>query len=340
MTPREMLEKEIASAYNDQQLDTLVRSVLQKPLNHIVAKASVPIMVTELMNALEREQSELIKFILQLRLNGPTLEIRGAASNYFDNIFGTVTPQVNPYKDLIVLGHPFADRQSFRDKLKALLALQYNRTLSVNGPRYCGRSHSRVLVRHVGQTIGIRVAFIDLLKTDVSDAISYLINEMQLDVKDVRDRMAQFSTQTKGFLSALRGIAQTQFLQTNTRWCIVFDHHDLLETPPERKEFAEAMIQELIENTLPNIWVIMLGLGTCQFLTTRDTYNILNVDLLPLGLTDIETYINELYIQKHNRPMEPTALQAEREKVLADLQLPLASIESMETMSLRLRQYI
>jgi hypothetical protein len=246
---------------------------------------------------------------------------------------------MNPYKDLIVLGQPFADRQSFRDKLKDLLNSQYNRTLAANGPRYCGRSHSRILVRHVGQKIGIGVAVVDLLKTDVGEAISDLINQMQLDVKDIRDRMAQFSTQSKGFLSALRGITQNQFVQTNTRWCIVFDHHDLTETPPERKEFAELMIQELMEDTLPNIWIVMLGLGSCQYLAPNYVPNIMNVELLRLGLTDIETYINDLQVQKSSMPLDAATLQAERDKVLADLTMPLETVESMDSMSRRLRQY-
>ena len=195
-------------------------------------------------------------------------------------------------------------------------------------------------MRHVGQQIGIGVLVIDLLKSDVSEIIGNLINGMQLDVRDTRDRMAQFSTQTKGFLSALRGVGQDRFQQNNIRWCIVFDHHDLAETPPDRKEFAELMIQELMEDTLPNVWVVMLGMGTCQYLPPKYVANILNVDLLRIGQTDIETYINELRIYKKEDPLEGAALATERDKVLADLTVPLETIESMDTMSSRLRQYL
>ncbi len=339
MTPRETLENELAHAFNEEQLDGILRSVLKKPLNHLVASARLPIMITELVNALEMDQVALKMFISHLFVSGPSLEIKGAARGYLDDILGIVAPQANPYKDLIVLGQPFVDRQSFRDKLKDLLSSQYNRALAATGPRYSGRSHSRILIRHVGQKLGFRVAVVDLLKVDVGDAISYLINEMRLEVKDTRDRMAQCSTQTKGFLSVLRGIAPDHFVQNNIRWCIVFDHHDLPETPPERKEFAELMIQDLMEETLPNIWVVMLGLGSCQYLTPNYIHNIMNVEILRLGLTDIESYINDLHIQKNDRPLDLNSLQREREKVLADINFPLQTVESMDKVSRRLRQY-
>jgi hypothetical protein len=340
MTARDIFEAQLAVYFKDEQrLDAWIRSTLNKPLNNFVASASMPIMITGLLSALESDQAELLKFLAQLITYGGTSEVRGTARGYLDESMNIVSPQADPYKDLIVLGQPFADRQTFREKLKDLLNLQYNRTLAANGPRYCGRSHSRMLVRHVGQKTGVRVAVVDLLKSDVGEAVSDLINEMQLDVRDTRDRMAQFPTQTKGFLSALKGIAQSQFVQNNTRWCIVFDHHDLDETPPERKEFAEAMIRELMENTLPNIWVVMLGLGSCQYLAKNYESNIMKVDLLRLGLTDIETYINALHVQKNNQPLNPAALQVERDKVLADLTMPLQTIQSMESMALRLQQY-
>lgn len=339
MTPRELLEKEL-SRYNAQQLDSIVRGVLGKPLNHLVADARVPIMVTGLMNALEMDQEALKKFVSHLIVSIPSSEMKGAAREYLNDITGVAAPQQNPYMDLIVLGQPFADRQTLRAKLQAVLNTPYFRTLSANGPRYCGRSHSRLLVRHVGQRIGFNVVYIDLLKTKVEDIISSLINQMQLDVKDIRDRMAQVSTQTKGFLSVLRGVAQNQFLQTNTRLCVVFDHHDLNETPPERKEFAELMIEELMEDTLPNIWVVMLGLGTCQFLQQKHLFNIMDVPLSQLGVTDIESYINDLHLQKNNQPMDQAALQTERDKVLNGLTLPLQTIDNMDTMSLRLQKYL
>ncbi len=52
-----------------------------------------------------------------------------------------------------------------------------------------------------------------------------------------------------------------------------------------------------------------------------------------LSLTDIETYINDLHIQKNTMPLDGAKLQVEREKVLANLTLPLQTVESMERMS-------
>lgn len=339
MTAREILENEMARVYNERQLDMMIRAILKQSFEYFVARDRLPIMITGFINGLEKDQVALKDFISQLIVSGPSLEIRGAAKAYLDDILGIQTPVANPYKDLIVLGQPFADRQSFRDKLKDLLALQYNRTLAANGPRYSGRSHSRILVRHVGQKIGIGVAFVDLLRTDLRDAINDLINEMQLDVQNMKDRMGQYSNLAKGFITTLRGISQNQFVQNNTRWCIVFDHHDLAETPPERKEFAEMMIQELMENTLPNIYVVMLGLGSCQYLPQSYVANIMNVDLLRLGITDLETYVNDLHVLKNMPRLDRNAMDKEMEKVLADLTLPIMTVEGMSTMSQRLRQY-
>ena len=123
MAARQSLEKEIALVFiNDQRLDTMVRSVLQQPLNYFVPLASFPTMITGLFNEIEKEQMVLLKFLGHLINYGSTPELKGAARAYLDEQLGIVSPELDPYKDLIVLGQPFADRQSFRDKLKVLLA--------------------------------------------------------------------------------------------------------------------------------------------------------------------------------------------------------------------------
>ena len=59
MNPRDILEKEIARVFNEQQLDSIIMAVLKKPLNHIVANARLPIMISGLLNALENDQGSI-----------------------------------------------------------------------------------------------------------------------------------------------------------------------------------------------------------------------------------------------------------------------------------------
>jgi hypothetical protein len=337
MTVRELFEKELAR-FNKEQLESIVKPAIDERLDHITMANTIPRIVTELLNELEKDQLKIIRFLIYLKEFGPSTEIRGTAINYLGEMLGKPVQMQNPYTELIIFGEPFADRQSFRDKLKLLFNAPYNRALATNGPRYCGRSHSRILVRHVGQQIGINVVYIDLLNNTVEEIINQLINEMQL-VIEKRDPLAQDATKTKDFLARFRGISQNQFLAANTRCCIVFDHHDLAETLPAAKEFAELMIRDQLENSLRNVWVVMLGLGNCTQISPGQIARLLSVDLLRIEPADIEAYINELRVKKNQQPMDSLTLQNEKQKILNGLALPLQTIDGMMTMSERLRQY-
>ncbi len=337
MTVRELFEKEL-SRFNKNQLESIVKSAIDEKLDHLTMANTIPKIVTELLNELESEQLKIIRFLIYLREFGPSTEIRGTAINYLGEWLGQPVLVQDPYTELVVFGDPFADRQSFRDKLKSLFNAQYNRALATKGPRYCGRSHSRILVRHVGQQIGVNVVYIDLLTSTVGEIIDQLVNEMQLTINK-RDPLAQDATKTKDFLEKFRGISQNQFFPANTRCCIVFDHHDLPETLPSTREFAELMIKDQLENSLRNVWVVMLGLGTCTQISQVDISKMIAVDLLRIEPADIEAYINELHVKKNQQPMDPGALLKEKQKILDGLSLPLETLDSMTTMSARLHQY-
>jgi hypothetical protein len=64
------------------------------------------------------------------------------------------------------------------------------------------------------------------------------------------------------------------------------------------------------------------------------------VDLLRLEPSDIETYINELHLKKNLQPMDAAALQAEKQKVLDGLAIPLTTLDSMTTVYSRLYNYV
>jgi hypothetical protein len=88
--------------------------------------------------------------------------------------------------------------------MKILFDLPNKRTLAAIGPRYCGRSHARILVQHVGDQVGKTYIYVDLLTNTVGEVIDQLINEMGL-VIDKRDQLAQDSTKTKDFLAEAAG---------------------------------------------------------------------------------------------------------------------------------------
>lgn len=340
MTNRESLEKELCKL-KEGHLEQIVKSTIGERLDHISSLTkTVPLIVTDLLNYLEKEPLTQIRFLKNLKDVGYTSELKGSANNYLSEVLGEEVPVLDPYSDLIIRGEPFADRQTFREKLKVLFDLPDKRTLAAIGPRYSGRSHARILVQHVGDQVGKTYIYVDLLTSTVGEVIDQLINEMGL-VIDKRDPLAQDSTKTKDFLQRLRAISRDEFVPANKRWCIVFDHHDVPETAPSAKEFAELMIKDQLEKTLRNVWVVMLGLGTCTRISPMDIQNkIVIADLLRLEPSDIEAYLNELYVKKNQQPMDPVALQIEKQKVLDGLVIPLSTKDSLLAVYTRLYNYI
>ena len=83
----------------------------------------------------------------------------------------------------------------------------------------------------------------------------------------------------------------------------------------------------------------MLGLGTCSQISPVQIAKMIPVDLLRIEPADIEIYINELHLKKNQQPLDLVTLQTEKQRVLEGLTLPLQTIDSMLTISDRLRQY-
>jgi hypothetical protein len=338
MTNRESLEKELCRLTAN-QLAQLVDSTIKQRLDHITLANNVPQLVFELINKLEKEGLRLILFLTNLKEAAYSSELKGSANNFLSELLGEEVQVLDPYSDLTIRGEPFADRQTFREKLRTLFENSDKRTLAATGPRYCGRSHARILVQHVGDQVGKTYIYVDLLTNTVGEVIDQLINEMGLQIEK-RDPLAQDSTKTKDFLARLRGISRDEFVPANRRWCIVFDHHDVPETAPSVKEFAELMIKDQLEKTLRNVWVVMLGLGPCTKISPMDIQNkLVTADLLRLEPSDIETYIHELHLKK-NQPLDAAALQAEKQKVLDGIDIPLTTLDSMTKVYSRLYTYI
>jgi hypothetical protein len=328
---RGRLVDELVKEYTRDQLDSLVRQTLRNPLTHYVSAVSNhPTQVDHFIGELELQPEVANAFLLWiLGLPPRRPQLRSAIRAYLG-----LPAAPDAYAALLVFDEVFVDRHLFRAKLRDLFKSEVNRVLVARGPRFCGRTHSKWLIQHVADSEGIKVVVVDLLEVDVSDAIADLINEMSLDPKEFADRMAQASTKTKGFASALRGYSKAD--KSGDRWCLVFDHFDREQVPKASRELVELLVRDAALQSLPNISVIVLGHSgsfDAQF-----AHRILDEDILPLQPTDVERYLSDVAADR-GRVIAPADLAKCREKVFANLNLPL-DFAGMQEMSKRLRSEV
>jgi hypothetical protein len=328
---RAQLVDAITAAFSAAQLDSLVRRTLQTPLEHYAIAQDLPTLVDKLIAELERQERDIMRFLLPIRESTNRPQLKAAINSYF----GLTDKEEDPYRALFALERPFVDRDLFRDKLRDLFGSDANRVLVTRGPRYCGRSHSRWLIQHVAQANGAQVVFVDLLEDDVPDIITQLINEMALPPQEFRDRIAQASTLGKGFISALRG----HTLRTNEvahEWCLVFDHVDREEVSEAAREFIHLLITNAANSNLPNIRVIVLGHKAS--LPPEIAFYVLEEEILPLQPTDVARFLTEV-AAKTGKPVSTRHVSEMREKIFDELRVPLDRAGMLE-MARRLRIHL
>lgn len=334
---RTRLEKEICSRYNLDQLDAVVKAALKESRESFAIKDNLPAVVFELFEQLEQQDKKLLRFLIFLKETTNRPELRSAIADYLNECLGVNIPESDPYAEIVTLGEPFVNRQTLKEMLRTFFTNPNKRVMGTQGVRYCGRSYARYFIQHITRKEGFDFAYIDMLNTNVREIISELINTMRLPVNDFRDRLAQASTQTKGFISALKGYAR-EFRDAGKRWCIVFDHHDLDEVTPEVKEFAEMFIQSAINQDLENIWIIVLGFGPWTILKAEVYTRILAVPTLSrIEKQDVDRFIDELIVLK-SETLTTQQVEARKTEIFQSLILPL-NLEDMRTLCRRLRNY-
>jgi len=334
MNPRERLEKELRR-FTKEQLAALVFSALDEKLEDFAIASSLEAIIFQFMEQLLLQDKKMLSFLLFMKeLNKP--DLTGAINDFLPVILGRPVPQSDPYSELVVFGEPFVDRQDLRLKLKSLFTTQNGpQVLVTRGPRYSGRSHLRWLIQYVAQKEGIEAVYIDLLGNNVNDIIGQIINELGLPAAEFRDRLAQESTQAKGFRSAFRGKAR-EFPAKNQRWCLVFDHHDRDEVVQDARALVEMLVDDGAAKSLANVWVVVLGHGT--MLSPQLTYRILDVPTVPLEPVDVEKFLGELF-SRQQQQLTVDELAGKKAEIFLNLTTPL-SLEGMYTMAERIRKCI
>ncbi|MVT11862.1 hypothetical protein [Chitinophaga tropicalis] len=333
MSARDHFESALG-LYNIDQLKMVVDKALKMRLEDYVRIESIPVTIHNLLVQLEMQDMLLKNFLLYCMNASPRL--RDATLEYYKEFFGIALQAPDPYVELVVFNNAFVDRQDLRDKLRNFFTSKTHFLLATKGPRFSGRSHCASFIKYVAKTEGIEAFALDMLEADVESMISELIDDMRLPLKEFRDRMAQHSTQAKGFISALRGIVRDPPF-SEKRWCLVFDHHDRDEIDPEVRAFVEGLMQEVAKNNLPdNISIILLGQGDWAVFPYNLHHQVIEVSTPYIENTDVERYLNAL-ASKNGRQLTNDELTTRRDEVLDSLNLK--ELKGMAEMSARLRKF-
>lgn len=336
MPARETFEKQFA-LLNTAQIDKIIKVATGESRETFTTHRNVKDMVFNFLEAMEREPLKLISFLIYIEENINIPALKGAARGYRDLLTGAARTPGNAHEALIIWGEPFVDRTSFRESLRAFFLNPNNKILVTKGEKNTGRSHAALLVQHVAKDFGFDVIMIDLLKATIPDIVNDFISILDLPSTEFRDRMAQGSTQTKGFISAFKG--QTAKLRQDGRtWCVVFDHHDMDEVSPEVKVFAESLAIEEANNRLDNGFVVFLGHGTWIDFPPNLLFKLMAVNCPHLEHSDIESYIRALAQSKMEEAVTEAEIQSRKEAVFKNLQTPLTK-RCLTEMANRLRMY-
>jgi hypothetical protein len=331
------LVEAICRAYSLRQFDELVRRALNTPREHYAIANDLKTIVDKFIEELELVQDQLLTFLLKLREWTSRPELRAAINSYF----GLTNAAGDPYTALLVFDEPFVNRQVFRERLCELFTNPWSRVLITRGPRACGKTHSRWLIRHVAETIGAEVVVVDFDLLDnpdneVRDIVDQLINDMYLPPNEFRDRIAQASTISKGFASALRGHSRTAFKQSGQQWCLVFDHFDRDVVPQSAREFVRLLVSDAATLQLQNVWVIVLGYK--ELLTPSIARRVLDEEIFPMQPPDVERFLDQMATSA-GKPIQPGGNAARRDEIFNGLVVPL-NHDGMWEMARRLHKHI
>lgn len=336
MTPRDKFEMTL-KMYNIDQLRAIVRSALNQRLEDFVQVTGIPLTITNLLNQLEPLDVLLKDFLLYLIKNSSS-RLRDAAIIYYQDFFKIVIDVPDPYTELVIYNDAFVDRFDLRDKLRVFFNAGTHYLLGTKGPRYSGRSHCATFIRYVAREEDIEPIVLDLAKYTLEQLVGELIDQMFLPYTEFRDRMAQASTQGKGFIAALKGIMRKDESLKQKRWCLVFDHHDRSEIDPEVRAFVEEFMMEIALSNMPanNFFIILLGQGDWTVFPANYNFQVVEVPTPPLTVSDVERYLQSL-AKNLGQVVDPAELTRRKEEVLKDIQL--SDLSGVTTMCDRLRRY-
>jgi hypothetical protein len=275
----------IARTYTLKQLDALVHRALGQPLEYYAIAPDLQTVVDKLIAELEQRPADLATLLFKLREWVPPPPLRAAIDRYY----GIASTEM-PYEALVVLDEPFVNRQLLRGKLNDLFHQPNRRVLVVRGPRAAGKSHSRWLIEHVSRSEGVETVYLQLKDNTLEDIVSQLINELNLPPKEFRDRLAQFATVTKGFVSALRGSSRA--MPPGQRWCLIFDSHDYDSVPKESRDFVDALMGDVANVQMPPIWMVVLGHRPSQ--TVQPSARVIADEVVPMTSPEVERFLSDL----------------------------------------------
>jgi hypothetical protein len=330
---RDKLVKVIASMYTLAQLNTFVRKALDRGLEYYAVAPDLLTTVDRLIEELERTPDDLETLLVKLRV----WEMRPALRAAIDAYYGAPDAE-DPYDALLILSEPFVNRQISRNKLRNLFQSQNRRALVIRGPRASGKSYSRWLIEQVARSEGIEPVFVELKDNVLEDIVGQIINDLSLPPQEFRDRLAQASTMTKGFISAVRGSARK--MEPGVRWCLIFDSHDYDTVAQATRNFVDELLAEVANKQMPPIWMVVLGHHPAPSGggPTAPLARLITDDILQVSQPDIEKFFQQLSDQR-GLALAPGRSSALTADIFKGLQPPLDHL-GMQTLAERLREKI
>jgi hypothetical protein len=302
---RSRVVEAIARAYTLDQLDSVVNRALNHTLDFYVAKGDRLTTVDKLIAALELVPDDCEDLLVKLRVWTSSPELRAAIDKYYG-----APDSPDPFEEVMILGEPYVDRQILRNKLRQVFQVPTRRALVIRGPRAAGKSYSRWVIELAGRSQTIDPVFVQLKDNVLDDIVAQLINDMNLPPRDYRDRMAQFSTIGKGFISALRGSAKQ--MPVGQRWCLIFDSHDHETVPGVVRDFVNDLLREVATLQMLPIWMVVLGYGTASGIagSAATPGNVISDDILHLTPPDVDKFLQQMADQTGHPYSDSSAIFA------------------------------
>jgi hypothetical protein len=280
---RAKLLKSLSRTYGRAQLDSIVRATLGNSLEFYAIGSDLPSIIDKLLSDLEKRLPELWRFLLTVRENTRRPDLRSAIDGYLE----IAKVEENVYEALVVLDEPFVNRHILRRKLRELFETPNRRVLVVRGNRVVGKSHSKWLIQHVSQSIGVEMIYVDLRDT-VEDIVWQVVNDMSLPPNEFRDRLAQLSTVSKGFVSALRGFSRQM---NDQHWCLVLDGYDRAEVADDVRVLVDTLLGEVAKVQMGPIRLVLLGYRDLPYELRS---HVIEEEVLPIAQPDVERFLRDL----------------------------------------------
>jgi hypothetical protein len=255
----------IEQHFTTQRLDQAVFIGLKRTLQAITRAPTLEEMIFEVCQVANRE-GRMTELLQGLKATNEFQELHAA----FDRFEATGSYEnTDPFATLLVTEAPpipVVNRQSLRECLRDLTKLKAGYgVISVDGPRACGKTHSKSLIRYVADWKGARTVVIDVVNDTraltLRETINKITDLLTLPVKDLERRLKDQPTDAQTaerFVNWISGLSESLTADGRQYW-VLFDglNHDAAD--PVRKYLLPPLLQAIADGNVLGVKAFLLG---------------------------------------------------------------------------------